>query len=232
VASLAPTLLKLTHMRSYILAAVTLFTSGCMLFFDDGGRRPEVCDLAEPASAPAPLRDPERLTCESFGGTCNPQCGPCPAVAGLAPIPSWGVCGDPCEALDEATCAARAECRVVRDARCAIDGNCTTDFLGCFPLDGAADPSVDCFAATDGWACSRSAACTALHVQEPCPLAVDAQCPRPFGLCVPEGRSPGRCHDQALCDAAPPACSANTLPGVANGCYTGACIPLALCEPI
>lgn len=220
--------------------AALVASTGCDLFFDGGGRRPDRCEvLAEGAIddgtaevAPAPLRDPERLTCEAFGGGCDPECGPCPETAvALAPIPSWGVCGSPCEALGEAACAASPECRVVRDARCTIWADCTTDFIGCFPIDGAPDPEVDCFAARDGWTCSRSAACTALHEQTPCPLSTDAQCPRPFALCVPEGADPGRCHEEALCDVPTPSCPSGTTPGVANGCFTGACIPLELCEP-
>jgi hypothetical protein len=42
---------------------------------------------------------------------------------------------------------------------------------------------------------------------------------------------PGRCWDPVACDAAPPACPTGTVPGIANGCYTQACIPTDLCEP-
>lgn len=226
-------------MRSLPLL-ILLGTSGCMIFFDDGGKRPPVCDLAEsggaePASLPAPLRDPERLTCEQFGGGCDPACGPCPETtkgADLAPLPSWGVCGSSCEALGETACAASTECRVVKDARCMIgSGACVTDFVGCFALDSAPDPSVDCFAARDGWTCSRSAACTALHdTAVSCPDNGE-QCARPFALCVQEGTGPGHCRDDATCERVAPSCPAGTTPGVANSCYTGACIPLALCEP-
>ena len=232
-------------MRSLIVASVVVLVPGCMLFFDGGGKRPDKCDL--PVSedtrggdgagiAPLALRDPDRLVCESFGGPmCDPDCGPCPAIdlgggAELAPIPSWGQCGSSCETLTEDACAASTECRVVRDARCAIGANCITDFVGCFPLDTAPDPSVNCFAARDGWECSRNAACTALHdTAQACPPSI-GDCPRPFGLCVPEGASPGRCHEQAVCDSAGPSCPSGTIAGVANGCFTGACIPLSLCE--
>jgi hypothetical protein len=118
----------------------------------------------------------------------------------------------------------------VRDAKCAIAGNCTTDFVGCFPIDGAPDPSVQCFTATSGWDCSRNAACSALHRPES-PCGLDGICPRDFALCVPEGRSPGKCHAQALCDAVGPACGPNATAGIENGCFTGACIPNDLCEP-
>ena len=218
-----------------ILLFLVVLSSGCELFFDDGGRRPEKCDIVtdQPPSAeiaPAPLRNPEALTCDFFGGnTCDPDCGPCPAedLAALAPIPSWPQCNSPCESLGETACAASAECRVVKDARCMIEGNCVSDFMGCFPIDLAPDPTVDCFTARDGWTCSRSSACTALHESAEC---TPQQCPRQFALCVPEGKSPGNCQSPIACDALPPACPTGTTPGRANSCWTGACIPNALCE--
>lgn len=218
---------------AFVLVSVTsLAIPGCLLYFDDGGKS---CQLdAEPTIAAA-QRNPELLTCESFGGggPCDPACGPCPAstqegTTALAPLPSWGFCGSSCEGLGEADCSGRDDCRVVKDVRCAIGLDCLTDFLGCFPTDQFVDPAVECTAAPDGETCSRNPACTAYHRVDPCPL--DGQCPREFVLCMPEGVSPGLCFEEALCDRIPPACPSGTTPGVANGCYTNACIPLELCE--
>ena len=100
--------------------------------------------------------------------------------------------------------------------------------MGCFPTDQFVDPTVVCTAATDGESCSRNNKCSALHRNEPCPLALDAVCVRPFALCVNEGADPGNC-DPAACDAIPPSCPSQTTPGVANGCFTGVCIPNDLC---
>ena len=147
----------------------------------------------------------------------------------IPPIPSWGICGSPCEQLGESACAADPSCRVVKDAACAIHLDCLTDFLGCFPTDGITE-EVDCFTA-DAWACSRDRACTALHTSAACPAVEGQECPRPFALCIPEGTSPGRCFDEVSCRALPPTCPGGTRPGVSNGCYTQACIPLELCEP-
>ena len=226
-------------MRRIALIAVALL-SGCALFFDDGGKRPPQCTdvptgKAEPEGpAPQPLRDPDHLSCQAFGGGgCDPECGDCPPEStrgDFAPIPSWGVCGSFCESLAETACAASSECRIVKDAACVISQDCTTDFMGCFPIDTAPDPSVDCFAARDGWTCSRSAGCTALHERGSCPSPDDPGCNRQFAVCVPEGKSPGHCNDPVVCDKAAPACQNGTVPGVENGCYTGACIPSSLCE--
>lgn len=219
------------HRLAWLVLASSL--PGCTLFFDGPDR--DQCIVEDtPAIAPAPLRDPENLTCQSFGGGCDPSCGPCPEVAevaGLAPIPSWGICGSPCEGLDEATCATRSECRVVKDARCAIGLDCATDFLGCFPTDMAVDETVACSQATDGWTCSHNPGCTAFHRVEPCPFdAPRADCPIPFAFCMPEGRAPGHCFEPALCDIVAPPCPPGTTPGVIDGCYSGACIPDDLCE--
>lgn len=212
-----------------LLSMILALAPGCALVFDDGGSGDDVClaGAPEPASLPAPQRDPETLTCQSFGGGgCVPECGPCPAVAvDLAPIPTWGFCNGACEALSESACAAEAGCRVVKDAACAVSGACPA-FLGCFPTDQLADPSIDCFAARDGFTCSRNAACTAYH--RATQLAI-AEVERPFAMCAPEGRSPGSCSGQVVCTRVAPTCPTGTTPGIASGCYTGACIPLDLC---
>lgn len=207
--------------------------SGCLYFFD-GDDNDKACPLDQPAGATAPQRNPDDLTCQTFGYPCDPECGPCPGVAAtaLAPLPSWGICGSTCEALAEDACARREDCRVVKDVACAISGTCETDFLGCFPTDTYVEPGVDCGAARDGYTCSTSPACTAFHVSEPCLGDPQGECPRAFALCMPEGQSPGRCHDPVACRALPPACPSGTTPGIANSCYTGACIPVELCEPV
>jgi hypothetical protein len=212
-------------------AMFLMLASGCLLVFD-GRDDDDVCILAEaePASLPAPQRNPETLACESFGGGCVPECGPCPAIAELAPQPSWGFCFHTCESLSETDCAKAPECRVVKDAACAIGRDCATDFLGCFPTDQFTRPDVDCFAARDGFTCSQSAACTAYHRGLQGALS-QPEILRAFATCAPEGKSPGTCFGQVFCRAAAPACPPNSRPGVADGCYTGGCIPVDVCEP-
>jgi hypothetical protein len=220
------------------LAMLLMLAPGCFVIFDDGGGSDGdgVCafDQAEPASAIAPQRNPETLTCESFGGGgCIPDCGPCPAIAEpTPPLPSWGFCFHGCESLAETDCAKDVNCRVVKDAACAIRGNCITDFLGCLPTDQSTRPDVDCFAARDGFTCSQSAACTAYHRgsanqrDEGPPQQV-----RAFATCAPEGKSPGSCFAKVTCTRQAPACPVGSRAGVAEGCYTGGCIPLDVCEP-
>jgi hypothetical protein len=214
-------------MRSLSIAIFLGMMSACV-FFDDGGHTCVLNDRGAGIAEPAPQRDPESLTCQSRSSPCDPACGPCPETA-FAPEVTWGVCGSPCEQLGETECAADPSCRVVKDARCAVSGSCPTDFLGCFPTDTFTDPTIACSTVTDGWSCSRSNTCTALHRNDPCP--VDGACVRSFAMCIVEGSNPGRCHEQAICRAVSPTCSPGSTAGVANGCWTGACIPNDICEP-
>lgn len=225
----------ITAMRSLpcLSLLILALSSGCTLWFsgDDGGD--DVCDFAaeEPAIAEAPRRDPGNLTCQSFGYPCDDACGPCPAVADLAPIPTWPYCGSPCEQLGESACEADPACRVIKDASCAIgESVCLTDFLGCFPIDEAPDDTVDC-ATADAWDCSRSNQCTAYHAAGTGACPPNTECGRPFELCMPEGQHPGACVGMIACDEPAPACPSGTTPGIENGCYTRACIPLEYCAP-
>lgn len=218
-----------------LLAMFLVLISGCMFVFD-GRDGDDDCLIAEPAIAPAPLRNPETLTCDSQGtGVCRPECGPCPlaeaAASDLVAPPTWGVCGSTCEGLSEAACAQDAGCRVVKDAECAVSGTCN-GFLGCFPTDQLTRTDVDCFTAFDGATCSQSAACTAYHRSHGTANARSPVLVREFAMCAPEGQAPGSCHGVVACDRAAPACPTQTMPGIANGCYTGACIPLDVCGPI
>lgn len=220
-------------MRSLLLGLLCL-SSSCVFIFDEDEDDKACPQYDTPAIAPAPQRDPGDLTCDTYygGGTCDPECGPCPlatpAVEPSPPIPSWPICGHPCEGKGEGECVADPQCRVVKHAECSFgESTCLTDFMGCFPIDTQPDASVACFTA-DAWDCSRSASCTAYHSTGPC--NPDGECERPFELCAPEGQSPGQCDGEVLCDVLPPPCPAGTTPGIANGCYTRACIPQHLCD--
>lgn len=47
--------------------------------------------------------------------------------------------------------------------------------------------------------------------------------------CVPTTTDPGSCTGTISCNSGPPTCPANTTPGIANGCWSGYCIPNAEC---
>jgi hypothetical protein len=219
------------------LASLSLFlflTPSCAVQGDDDGatdpgggyRGGPACKDPEAISTPQELRNPETLVCESYGGTpCDPSCGPCPEVVAE---PTWGVCGSPCDELAENDCERNVACRVVKDAVCAVSGHCVSDYVGCFPTDRVPDGSIDCFAARDGKTCSQSPHCTAFH--RGTWRGLQGAVTRPFAMCAPENASPGTCFGPVTCGQPAPACPDETAPGIANGCYTGACIPKDICE--
>jgi hypothetical protein len=202
------------HLAS--LATSLALVSGCVFTIDGRG---EQCDL--PPIALAPQLDPETLTCITPRPECTPGC----VCDDGAPSRTWGLCDGRCNAVTEEACTAIPGCRVVKDARCAISGACETDFLTCAPTDQVTEPSLDCLAAGDAETCSRSAACTAFHFDR------SPEIRRVFAMCAPAGTSPGACAGEVTCELDPPGCPPDRRPGVANGCYTGVCIPVELCDP-
>lgn len=79
----------------------------------------------------------------------------------------------------------------------------------CVPGGGGLCAAVDC---GPGYHCEESCgpngACTA--------------------TCAPN-QDPGACTGDVVCDSLPPACPAETTPGIRDGCWTGYCIPLWAC---
>jgi hypothetical protein len=221
---------SLAALRSAALLCAALTATGCGLIFDDPGDGPNWCDAA-PEIALAPLRNPDTLLCETFGGGCDPSCGPCPLAAPQAPEPSWAWCGSTCESLGEAACAASPECRVARDVTCGLGRDCTWSFLGCFGVDRGPALTTPCAAARDGWTCSRSNGCVAYHdgggPAAAAPSSLPA--PLPFVTCAAEGAALGRCSGPVTCAVPPPACPPAHAPLIASGCYTGGCVPARYC---
>ena len=85
----------------------------------------------------------------------------------------------------------------------------------------------------DGMRCNAGEVCLSPPGCEDSPdgfIDCDAAC---YGYCVPDDTpDPGNCSGEVFCDALPPACPADTLPGIKDGCWTGYCIPLAQCEDL
>jgi hypothetical protein len=195
------------------------------------GHEPCAYDIA--AAEPAPERkiNPETLTCEEFawGSSCNDACGPCPQTgAGAAQyIPPWGHCESECSDLDEAQCRDAAACRIARDWTAFYEGQ--PSFEGCYerPIYEAGDPLPALCEYQDAEQCSRHAECAGLYRMN---ASVSIGAPRAdFQGCVDEAQVAGTCTP-ATCRQVAPTCPASTTPGVANGCWTGSCIPNAFCH--
>lgn len=219
-------------MRPLALGLVLL--AGCSLYpFDGDGD--DVCvqrDLAQPA--PERRVNPSTLSCEEFftGGTCNAECGPCPLTGqGGAPqyIPPWGHCESACTALDEAACEAASDCRVARNWERHFQSR--PSFAGCYERTSSEPGLVPAVCdGLDAEQCSREGECAGLY--RIIDGAATPSSPRAeFRQCVDEDQLVGTCSGQVACRALPPTCPAYTTPGVANGCWTGSCIPDELCTP-
>lgn len=212
------------------LALALVLLGGCSLYpgNDDGD---DVCAQLEVAADPAPDRkiNPETLTCEEFPvGSCNNPCQPCGQTGGGAAqyVPPWGHCESSCSDLDEAQCRVAAECRIARDWNAFYDGE--PSFEGCYerPTYEAGDPLPEPCSQLDAEQCSRHGECAGLYRMN---ASVPTGAPRAeFQECVAEAQVAGTCTP-AACRQVAPICPAGTTPGVANGCWTGSCIPDAFC---
>jgi len=164
---------------------------------------------------------PEALICDDRA-TCVPddsigRCGSdadCPR--GTRCDRRAGVCiGSPtCTSNDDCdpgyACDDRGTCAPVP---CTADDQCVSGAI-CDTTTGLCVDTAVCGASTD---CADGMKCdTARRTCVPCG----------DGGCTPQ---PGSCYEQPVCDSLPPTCPSGTLPGVIDGCYSGLCIPEALC---
>jgi len=177
---LAPTLLKITPMRSialvWLLALPVL--SGCLILFDDDD---DDCDYGGIANAdeegialPVPTyRNPDTGQCEEVagnpGGECD-RCGRCPPVArdqAPEPAPDWGECMNACTGLDETTCLATDACRAAYLTSC-IGGGCPDEgylYYACWAVAPAAPIRGGDCEGLSAYECSRHDDCVARHAQ-------------------------------------------------------------------
>jgi hypothetical protein len=217
------------------LAACLLLSvavSGCILYDDDDGcpyggiRNPEGAAVYDPG-----LRNPYTGQCEYFGyppDGCDDPCG-CPTPAGAADQaqPTWGVCEGPCTGLVESDCQATSGCRAIYVGDAYME--CwATDMTG--PIEGGSCEGLDALT------CSQHDDCSAVH-QNGCRTddgsAIDLPtCIGAFDHCIAEDPTggAGHCDGELTCAEDPPLCPDGTMPGIADGCYTGYCIPVAKCD--
>lgn len=90
-----------------------------------------------------------------------------------------------------------------------------------------------CVPDSTGGTCAAVDCGPGYHCEEQCvvpPCLPDAECPDPIcePVCLPNA-DPGDCTGDVLCDALPPSCPADTVPGIRNGCWTWYCIPVSEC---
>ena len=215
-------------MRIASLVAVVLVAPACQIYFDNDDDN-DRCDLVGAPEPALRLVNPETLACQTFSQpTCDEECGPC--AQGAIYVPPWGECSSSCVGLSESACIANSACRVAR-GRDDYYGN-LDDYMGCYPLGTQPAPDVERCEGLDAEQCSLQADCSALYDGAPgqCTALTPEQCAGArFRECIPESEVNAGTCDQAACRAEPPSCPTGTKPGVYNGCWSGACIPTALC---
>jgi hypothetical protein len=139
------------------------------------------------------------------GGGCYPTCIPdAPQTCDQIACPVGSHCQLDCAPCDPTN----------PDPRCM-----STCYPSCVP-DYPSCGAVDC---GPGYECVE--ACTGGMPGDPNTGSCTTECVP----VTPPG--PGDCIGPISCDAAPPACPAGSVAGIANGCYTGYCIPVAACGP-
>lgn len=198
----------------------------------------EECDSvysAEQDQDLAAFRNPYNGTCEVFGGGGGEAgCGDYGGAKEPAPtVEAWGVCGSPCESLDEESCLSDPECRGIYSDGCPPDTLCDApddlNFWTCWPRSGG-PPTGDTCQGIDAYECARHTECIAVHSPSASGL------PGTFAFCddEPAGPTPdpGSCVGEVICDEGPPNCPEDTIPGRLDGCWTGYCIPTADCTEL
>lgn len=237
------------------LSLLVAACGGTVVFEEDGGDGGGIASSATLGSGPTSgSGGSSSVVVGSSGQGGGTSVGPSGSTAGQGGGTSVGQGGSPsgqgggggappCSAIDVYTdcLAAIDQCVPVFDDFCCpscIPGGCAdcvdVRFVGCSerlpPEPGGG--CTDTCGVTPPWACNGN----------PRPEACGAACDRPG--CIDKIRCdidacevwcepvrPDACSI-VVCDAPPPPCAGDQVPEVADGCWTGACIPAWVCAPV
>lgn len=223
-------------MKRILVLALAL--SGCSLYWGgDDNNNDDDCKYdggGAPIASPS-YRDPTTGVCQSFNEyPCDCPCGQaCECPAYDVAIPDWGQCYTQCDALPEDQCLTTPGCHAAYDdeSREALgsDGDAwtyATVFMGCWATPFNSTQHASSCANLDAQSCSQYDNCSMVYSDSYYGSTTFEQC---IDETSTQPTDPGSCGGQILCNSAPPSCPANTTPGIANGCWTGYCIPNADC---
>lgn len=183
----------------------------------------------------------------AIGSYCDPWSGTC--------VPSWTCWTDEECRGTGMHCDERGTCvpTLCDDNADCPDGYCDVAWGQCIPT-WTCDPSGDGTECGPGMTCDDRGLCVFAPCDDNLDCAAGCYCDLPSGTCfesgfcmsdaecndgmvcderqtcVPVPSDPATCYGDVFCDALPPECMEGTTPGIANGCYTGECIPLEQCE--
>ncbi len=200
------------RLLSILFVSCLMPLTACNLYFSGGDDPCEEWGAGDRAGAQEAnlLRNPESGECEAFGGWgggCDEECGPCPLAEDLleqAPYPSWGSCESYCTGLDEQGCLDTSGCRGVYSPG---PPDAPEEFRECWQIDQSGGTVDDC-ENLDGWSCSTSDRCIAVH-QFDCDAGgagdeapgFEEQCPPgPFVRCHNEPTETDGCYSNEECD--------------------------------
>ncbi len=229
--------LRLVLAYTLTLALGSTLAAGC--YYED--HCVDALEERAPVDPGPGIRNPYSGQCEYYGGGGGGSTGECDDFGGnftepagdRAPLPDWGVCDGFCETLAEEDCLQAAECRAAYADPCA-DGITQCElvepaFYECWAVTPGGGYSEDGCNTYDADECSRHNECSAVHTISG-GAATGAL--GPFAYCVDEAGStdPGSCSEVAECAMPAPDCPEGTVAGVAQGCWTGYCIPLDECD--
>jgi len=193
-----------------------------MYFGGDDVQNDDCMTVAVPASAY--YRDPSNGACINEGGGSACGCGePCVGTAPGGTYAIWGACNTTCDALDETTCIATTGCHAAYVETVLGAPLSTHAFYGCWAVaPPGGDVPYEC-TGLDAQACSTRDNCSMVYTGY-------QGVPQSFERCFDETTTaPGQCTGTLQCGISPPTCPVSTTPGIANGCWTGFCIPNAQC---
>ena len=206
-------------------------TYGCHAAYEETGPYPDVVDSSGSQTQFAgcwdiqPLNPIEGGDCTQLDAWTCAQHDDCVSIFG-----GVAAAGDQAGYGYFAQCAAETPTDACAGIDCGVGATCETQCYPCDPTDGSNGCMSGC-----GAVCVPDQTCDNVDCGPgyTCAETCDSSSGQCFPSCYPSGpTNPGSCTGDITCQSSPvPACPANTVPGIENGCYTGFCIPTSACGP-
>jgi hypothetical protein len=188
-----------------------------------------VAELTFDRCAAEPSAPACNLAC-TFGSHCELACGGCGDTTTDAGVPTGGCTPtcvpDPPQTCDQTACMPGSHCQL-DCLPCDPTGSTPGCMSTCTPSCVPDALPCDTFVCGAGSTCYNGA-CTGVPVPNST-LPPPGTC---AAYCIPDPPSgPGDCIGPISCESPQPLCPSGTVAGIANGCYTGYCIPILACGP-
>jgi hypothetical protein len=206
------------------LLLLCCLATGCSMYWGGDDLKNDDCGQAAPSNNTSAYRDPQTGACIDEGGGYYCGCASaCPGGGAAIGNPDWGQCYTSCDNLDESDCITTSGCHAAYVETVLGAPVSTHTFYGCWQTAPGGQATGSC-SGLDAQSCSTRDNCSMVYTGY-------QGAPQDFERCFDETTTtdPGQCTGTLQCAMAPPPCPANTTAGIANGCWTGFCIPNAQC---